>query len=75
MARKEEMGVQVRSHTQDEDLVRLYLDNIGKYALLTQDEESGCQRSFRKVKRPSTNWREVRSRARGHNSPGGGRAW
>jgi RNA polymerase primary sigma factor len=40
MARKEKMGVQVRSHTQDEDLVRLYLDNIGKYALLSQEEES-----------------------------------
>ena len=33
------MGVQVRSHPQDEDLVRLYLDNIGKYALLTAEEE------------------------------------
>ena len=39
MARKDEMGVQVRSHPQDEDLVRLYLDNIGKYALLTAEEE------------------------------------
>jgi RNA polymerase primary sigma factor len=39
MARKDEMGVQVRSHPQDEDLVRLYLDNIGKYALLTTEEE------------------------------------
>jgi RNA polymerase primary sigma factor len=39
MARKDEMAVQVRSHTADEDLVRLYLDNIGKYPLLTQDDE------------------------------------
>ena len=33
------MGVQVRSQPQDEDLVRLYLDNIGKYALLSTEDE------------------------------------
>jgi len=33
------MGVQTRSETQDEDLVRLYLDSIGKYPLLTKEDE------------------------------------
>jgi RNA polymerase sigma factor (sigma-70 family) len=46
MARKDEMGIQLRSHTQDEDLVRLYLDNIGKYRLLTQDEECRLSRAI-----------------------------
>jgi RNA polymerase sigma factor (sigma-70 family) len=33
------MGVQTRNETQDEDLVRLYLDSIGKYPLLTKEDE------------------------------------
>jgi RNA polymerase sigma factor (sigma-70 family) len=33
------MGVQVRSEGQDEDLVRLYLDGIGKYPLLSREDE------------------------------------
>ena len=33
------MGVHVRSEAQDEDLVRLYLDSIGKYPLLTKEDE------------------------------------
>jgi RNA polymerase primary sigma factor len=39
MARKDVMGVQTRNETQDEDLVRLYLDSIGKYPLLTKEDE------------------------------------
>jgi RNA polymerase sigma factor (sigma-70 family) len=39
MARKDVMGVQTRSETQDEDLVRLYLDSIGKYPLLSKEDE------------------------------------
>jgi RNA polymerase primary sigma factor len=39
MARKDVMGVQARSESQDEDLVRLYLDSIGKYPLLTKEDE------------------------------------
>ena len=33
------MGIPVRSDPQDEDLVRLYLDSIGKYPLLTKEDE------------------------------------
>ena len=33
------MGVQVRNETQDEDLVRLYLDSIGRYPLITKEQE------------------------------------
>jgi DNA-directed RNA polymerase sigma subunit (sigma70/sigma32) len=39
MARKDDMGVQVRNETQDEDLVRLYLDSIGRYPLITKEQE------------------------------------
>jgi RNA polymerase sigma factor (sigma-70 family) len=33
------MGAQTRIESQDEDLVRLYLDSIGKYPLLSKEEE------------------------------------
>jgi RNA polymerase sigma factor (sigma-70 family) len=33
------MGVHVRSEGQDEDLVRLYLDGIGKFPLLSKEDE------------------------------------
>jgi RNA polymerase sigma factor (sigma-70 family) len=39
MARRDDMGVQVRNETQDEDLVRLYLDSIGRYPLITKEQE------------------------------------
>src|SRR5581483_5559384 len=39
MARREGMGITARNEPQDEDLVRLYLDSIGKYPLLTKEDE------------------------------------
>ncbi len=39
MARREAIGIPVRNEPQDEDLVRLYLDSIGKYPLLTKEDE------------------------------------
>jgi RNA polymerase primary sigma factor len=36
----------VRYQAQDGDLVRLYLDNIGKYPLLTQDEEGSLSKAI-----------------------------
>ena len=39
MAPKDIMGAQAHSDGQDEDLVRLYLDSIGKYPLLAKEEE------------------------------------
>jgi len=44
MAPREAMGVQVRSQSHDEDLVRLYLDGIGKYPLLSREDESRLSR-------------------------------
>jgi RNA polymerase sigma factor (sigma-70 family) len=44
MARKDVMGVQTRSESQDEDLVRLYLDSIGKYPLLAKEDEFSLSR-------------------------------
>jgi RNA polymerase sigma factor (sigma-70 family) len=44
MARKEVMGVQTRSEGQDEDLVRLYLDSIGRYPLLSKEDEFSLSR-------------------------------
>ncbi|HTV12390.1 MAG TPA: sigma-70 family RNA polymerase sigma factor [Acidimicrobiales bacterium] len=39
MALKDAVGARTRSEGQDEDLVRLYLDSIGKYPLLTKEDE------------------------------------
>jgi RNA polymerase sigma factor (sigma-70 family) len=39
MAPRDATGIQGRNDGQDEDLVRLYLDGIGKYALLSKEEE------------------------------------
>jgi RNA polymerase sigma factor (sigma-70 family) len=39
MARRDVMGVQTRNESQEEDLVRLYLDSIGKYPLLGKEDE------------------------------------
>jgi RNA polymerase sigma factor (sigma-70 family) len=39
MQRRNAVSVQIRHDSQDEDLVRLYLDNIGKYPLLKKEEE------------------------------------
>jgi RNA polymerase sigma factor (sigma-70 family) len=44
MAQKELMWQRTHGDSQDEDLVRLYLDNIGKYPLLTKDDESRLAR-------------------------------
>jgi RNA polymerase sigma factor (sigma-70 family) len=38
------MGVQTRSDSQDEDLVRLYLDSIGRYPLLSKEDEWNLSR-------------------------------
>ncbi len=40
MAPKEATGVRAGSAGQDEDLVRLYLDGVGKYPLLTREDET-----------------------------------
>jgi len=39
MAPKEATGVRAGNAGQDEDLVRLYLDGVGKYPLLTREDE------------------------------------
>ena len=39
MARREAIGIRARNEPQDEDLVRLYLDSIGKYPLLSKEDE------------------------------------
>jgi DNA-directed RNA polymerase sigma subunit (sigma70/sigma32) len=46
MARKDEMGAQVRYQAQDRDLVHFYLDNIGKYPLLTQEQEGSLSQAI-----------------------------
>jgi RNA polymerase sigma factor (sigma-70 family) len=40
------MGAPMRAEAQDEDLVRLYLDNIGKYPLLTKEDEVHLSRQI-----------------------------
>jgi RNA polymerase sigma factor (sigma-70 family) len=44
MAPRNVLGAQTRNESQDEDLVRLYLDSIGKYPLLSKEEEWALSR-------------------------------
>jgi RNA polymerase sigma factor (sigma-70 family) len=46
MAGKDRMGIRARSQTPEEDLVRLYLDNIGKYPLLSQEDECRLSKAY-----------------------------
>jgi RNA polymerase sigma factor (sigma-70 family) len=50
MARKQEVGAQSH-HRAEEDLVRLYLDGIGKYPLLTRNDEARLGRLIEEGRR------------------------
>jgi len=63
MAPREATGVQERGHTQDEDLVRLYLDSIGRHPLLTKEDEWRLARAIEEGRQAKQEL--ARGRARG----------
>ena len=53
------MGVHVRSEAQGKDLVHLYLDSIGKYPLLSKEDECQLSKAIQAGRERRRLWRRL----------------